>query len=77
MTMIEDARCIREYPDEEQQLAEGAKMLREAMVLTSLGRITNPERQQVFALLAFAVPVLDSPFSAPPQLNAFPREPLD
>lgn len=54
--LIGDAQFVRDFPDGGERVAEAQRLLRDALRLVALGRISHDEQRSVFAILSFAVP---------------------
>ena len=58
--LITDARVIASYPDDSERMHHAEMLVREAMLLRTLGNIDHDTQHHVFSILAFAMPEPDS-----------------
>lgn len=66
-SLITDADVIASYPDGSDRMHHAEMLIREAMLLRTLGNIDHATQYRVFSILAFAMP----------QPDAFPCPPFD
>lgn len=54
--LLDQAELVRRWPDATDRIEHARQLVREAMYLRGLGRITQAEESQVFTLLSFVMP---------------------
>ena len=54
--LIRSAETIRDWPDKEEMLDQAARLVREAMYLLALNKISQAERAQVFSIFDISLP---------------------
>jgi len=54
--LVRSAETIRDWPDKEEMLDQAARLVREAMYLLALKKISQAERAQVFSILNVSLP---------------------
>lgn len=54
--VLDQAVVIRDWPCGSERDEEAAKLIRHALVLCTLGQISQAEESQVFTILSFAMP---------------------
>lgn len=62
--LITDANVIASYPDNAERTHQAEMLIREAMLMRTLGNIDHATQHRVFSILAFAMPEPDA-FSCP------------
>ena len=62
---IDSAELIRDFPDGPERTAEAERFVREAMLESTLGTITDEERATILEILSFAVPPLPTYLANP------------
>ena len=58
--LITDAHVIASYPDSEQRRHHAVTLIRETMLMATLGHIDHSTQYRVFSILAFAMPEPDA-----------------
>lgn len=52
--ILEEATIVRDWPAGADRMDMGARLIREAMLMVTIGKLTRAERDQVTSILAFA-----------------------
>ena len=58
--LITDAHVIASYPESEQRRHHAVTLIRETMLMATLGTIDHSVQYRVFSILAFAMPEPDA-----------------
>jgi hypothetical protein len=54
--LVRTAEMTRDWPESAERMDQATRQVREAMVLSAIGKITHAEKSQLFSVLAFAMP---------------------
>ena len=65
--LLTAAETIRDWPAGEERIEFARRHIREAMLLGTIGRISQAEESRIFTLLTFAMPQADDSIDAPQQ----------